>query len=144
MSVRGALAIVLLAALPAWAQMYKCVDERGVTHYTDKPRPGCKGGQVDIRASPSISGQGVGAQQPRDLAAQEADFKRRQIQREAAEAKDQAASAQRCARLRNEYNLLASSSRLFKFDDKGQRVYVEDASREARVAQLKEQLRTCP
>ncbi|HKU45825.1 MAG TPA: DUF4124 domain-containing protein [Burkholderiales bacterium] len=141
---RAALGILLLAALPAWAEMYKCVDERGVTHYTDKPRPGCKGGQVEIRGSPSISGQGIGAQQPRDVAAQEADFKRRQIQREETEAKEQAASAQRCAKLRNEYNLLASSTRLFRFDDKGQRVYVEDASREARTAQLKEQLRTCP
>ena len=141
---RGALGILLLAALPAWGQMYKCVDERGVTHYTDKPRPDCKGGQVEIRGSPSISGQGLGAQQPRDVAAQEADFKRRQIQREETEAKDKAQTAQRCARLRNEYNLLASSSRLFRFDDKGQRVYVEDASREARTAQLTEQLRTCP
>ena len=141
---RGALGVLLLAALPAGAEMYKCVDERGVTHYTDKPRPGCKGGQVEIRGNPSISGQGLGAQQPRDVAAQEADFKRRQIEREAAEARDKAQAAQRCAKLRNEYNLLASSSRLFRFDDKGQRVYVEDASREARTAQLKEQLRTCP
>ena len=34
--------------LPVLAQMYKCVDERGVTSYSDKPRPGCKGGEVDI------------------------------------------------------------------------------------------------
>ena len=107
-----------------------------------------KSGDATLRRPPEVPA----IQQPdesavaeeSDLAAQEADFKRRQIQREESEAKNKAASAQRCARLRNEYNLLASSSRLFKFDDKGQRVYVEDASREARVAQLKEQLRTCP
>jgi len=36
-------AIVLLAlALPAQAQMYKCVDARGKTQYSDKPIPGCR------------------------------------------------------------------------------------------------------
>jgi len=51
-----ALGFLLAAAFPAAAQMYKCVDERGVTHYTDKPRPDCKGGKVDIRPIPSLSG----------------------------------------------------------------------------------------
>ena len=37
------LAILLLASAPAAAQMFKCVDARGRTHYTDKPLPGCKG-----------------------------------------------------------------------------------------------------
>ena len=45
---RLALALLLAVALPAHAQMYKCVDARGVTHYTDKPLPGCKGGAVNI------------------------------------------------------------------------------------------------
>jgi uncharacterized protein DUF4124 len=37
------LAILLLASGPAAAQLFKCVDARGRTHYTDKPLPGCKG-----------------------------------------------------------------------------------------------------
>jgi hypothetical protein len=36
------LASLLLAAPPAQAQMYKCVDARGKTQYSDKPIPGCK------------------------------------------------------------------------------------------------------
>ena len=38
------LALLLLAmlALPAGAQLQKCIDERGRVHYTDKPIPGCK------------------------------------------------------------------------------------------------------
>src|SRR2546430_1033629 len=48
-----ALAVLLLACAPAYAQMYKCVDSRGVTHYSDKPMPpSCKGGAVKIRATP--------------------------------------------------------------------------------------------
>jgi hypothetical protein len=37
------LAVLLAAAGPAGAQMFKCVDAKGRTHYTDKPLPGCKG-----------------------------------------------------------------------------------------------------
>ena len=38
------LALLMLAmlALPAEAQLHKCIDERGRVHYTDKPIPGCK------------------------------------------------------------------------------------------------------
>lgn len=58
---KAARALVLLAAacasIPAWAQMYKCVDKQGVTHYADSPLPGCKGKEVDIRPLPSISGE---------------------------------------------------------------------------------------
>src|SRR5436190_19439497 len=35
-------ASLLLAAPPAQAQMYKCVDARGKTQYSDRPIPGCK------------------------------------------------------------------------------------------------------
>jgi hypothetical protein len=31
-----------LAAVPARAQLYKCVDDKGKTHYSDKQQPGCK------------------------------------------------------------------------------------------------------
>ena len=52
-----ALAVLLLACAPAYAQIYKCVDERGVTHYSDKPMPpSCKGGVAKIRAAPPSSG----------------------------------------------------------------------------------------
>ena len=48
-----ALTVLLLGCAPAYAQMYKCVDQRGVTHYSDKPLPpSCKGGEVKIRATP--------------------------------------------------------------------------------------------
>lgn len=33
---------LLAVALPAQAQLQKCIDERGRVHYTDKPIPGCK------------------------------------------------------------------------------------------------------
>lgn len=142
MNTRLALGLsLLLAALPALAQMYKCVDERGVTHYTDKPLPGCKGGPVDIQGSPPASG----ALTPRqdDINRQAADFYRRQLERDRAAAEQQAALAARCSRLRQENARLSSATRIAKVGPTGERVYMEDADREARLAQLKEELRSC-
>jgi hypothetical protein len=135
---------LLLSAPLAFAQMYKCVDANGVTHYTDKPRPDCKGGKVDIQSSPTTSGKPAGGAPAGDFARQDADFKRRQIQREQAEARDEAALKQRCARLRQEHEWLSFGGRISKRDAQGQRVYVEDAERQTRLAQVKSELRTCP
>lgn len=134
---------LLAAALPAYAQMYKCVDERGVTHYSDKTRPGCKGGAVDIRPIPPVSGKAA-PPAAGSLAGQDADFRRRQIERGEAEARDKEALAQRCRKLRAEQGWLTSGVRISRTDAQGNRVYVDDATRDARIAQLKEELRTCP
>jgi hypothetical protein len=124
------------------AQMYKCVDERGVTHYSDKPRPGCKGGKVDIQAIPPVSGKV--APPPDDRPRQDADFKRRQNEREHAEAANKAALEQRCARLRQEHAWLLSGGRISEINTQGQRTYVDDASRDTRLLQVREGLRGCP
>jgi hypothetical protein len=134
---------MLLAGIAsAHAQVYKCVDENGVTHYSDKPRPGCKGGKVDIQPIPSISGQT--AAPAGDVARQDADFKRRQIEVQEAEAKEKAAANQRCVRLRRELEWLSSGVRISETNAQGQRVFVDDATRETRLAQVKDALRACP
>lgn len=40
------LALLLTAPPAAFAQLYKCVDARGKTQYSDKPLPGCKAAAV--------------------------------------------------------------------------------------------------
>jgi uncharacterized protein DUF4124 len=122
--------------------MYKCVDESGVTTYSDKPRPGCKGGTVDIRPIPSVSGKTTS--RSGDVAGQDADFKRRQIEREHAEAKEKASLDKRCANLRQEHAWLAYGGRIYHTDAQGRPVFVDDAARDARLTQVKEALRGCP
>jgi len=136
---------ILLLAVPgaAWAQMYKCVDEKGVTHYSDKPRPGCKGGPVDIRSIPSLSGSEPAAPK-QDLRQQDAEFKRRQLERAEAEAAGKAEQDKHCARLRREHALLGGGTRVSRILPSGERVYIDDAARDARLAELKEALRGCP
>ena len=67
------LTILLLASGPAAAQLFKCVDAKGRTHYTDKPLPGCKGQETlrppaqqqettPLRAPPQTQTQKAAAQ----------------------------------------------------------------------------------
>lgn len=138
-----ALLIGLGFAVSAWAQMYKCVDKHGVTHYADTPRPGCKGSEVDIRPLPPVSG-GEAKPQPPDFAQQEAEFKRRQNQRASLEAQERAALEARCESLRHEQAVLSDGRPLVRFNEQGERAYVPDEVRRQRLARVREAMRACP
>ncbi len=107
------LTVLLLACAPAYAQMYKCVDARGVTHYSDKPLPpSCKGGAVKIRATPPT---GTGGPSVPAAAGTAADLNRR------------------CARTAQEYTRMQSARRDGKPDE----------NRDQRLEELREQARGC-
>jgi len=56
--IRATLVALLLAASPAaFAQMYKCVDAKGRTQYSDKPAPGCKATLIKGEAPPPAPGK---------------------------------------------------------------------------------------
>jgi Domain of unknown function (DUF4124) len=134
---------LLLVPLGAQAQMYKCVDEHGRTDYRDQPAAGCKA--VEIRPSPPLSGAAPG--RPESFAVQDAELKRRQFEREAAaakEASEREALERRCAALRREQTVLASGARISNVNAAGERVYMDDATRERRLAAVAQELRSCP
>src|ERR1700716_1420502 len=108
-----ALTVLLLACAPAYAQMYKCVDERGATHPADKPLPpSCKGGAVKIRGTQPSTGTRPSAPPAAGTAA---DLNRR------------------CARTAQEH---ASTQA-------GRRAGKPDESRDQRLEELREQSRGC-
>lgn len=132
--------LMMAAACQAQAQMYKCTNERGVVQYTDKPLAGCK--EVDIRPSPPISGA---LQAPsEDLAKQDAEFRRRQIERDKRSSAAQQAQAQRCTELRREHSMLSTSRRVVRMNEKGEREFMDEAVRERRLAELQRDLAGCP
>jgi Domain of unknown function (DUF4124) len=137
-------ALVLAAAtLPAQAQMYKCVDQHGKTRYSDQPGTGCR--EIDIRPSPPLSGAVPAPAE--SFAVQDADLKRRQLEREAAAAKETAerdALERRCATGHREQAVLASGVRISNVNAAGDLVYMDDATRERRLAELARELRSCP
>ena len=138
--------IVLLAAAPVHAQMYKCVDDRGVAHYTDKPDPDCKSEKVDIRPAPPLSGKLQ--ERKEDLGEAERDFRQRQVDQALQDKKDaraQDAQKRKCAAMHAEYQRLTSGYRLARINEKGERVFVEDAERDTRAAKVKADIdRNCP
>jgi hypothetical protein len=126
--------------------MYKCVDERGVTHYSDNPNAGCKGKEVDIRPIPPTGGKVQ--ERKLDPARASTEFNRRQIARERIEQNEKSAreaQERQCDRLRTELALLSAGRRVVeKRNDKGERVFMDDETREKRLAELNGQLRACP
>jgi len=141
---RYALALlVLVLALPAHAQMYKCVDEHGKTRYADQPGAGCK--PVDIKSSPPLGGEA--ASRKDDFATQDAELKRRLLERDEAAAREREqreVAEHRCAGLRRENTVLASGIPIVDVNSKGEKVYMDDVTRERRLAELAAQLRSCP
>ena len=133
-------AATLVLALPAHAQMYKCVDEHGNTRYSDQRGAGCK--EIDIRPSPPLSG--AVQPQPESFAVRDAELKRRQFERAAAATQEHEAKERRCADLRRENVVLSSGARISKLNADGERIYMDDASRDRRLAELAQQLRGCP
>jgi Domain of unknown function (DUF4124) len=142
--VRIAALALLVVAFPAAAQMYKCVDQRGVVTYSDKPSPGCRGGPVDIQPIPPLSGQASAPPKAATPSQQDADFRRRQIERERQETLERSAQAERCQRVRQEIAWLSAGTRVSKINDAGERVYMDDATRDARLAMLRQAVRGCP
>ena len=134
--------VVLLAGLVVAgaahaAPVYKCVDAKGVTQYSEKPVPGCRGTEVDIQPLPPPSG----AERPeaRDLAEQERGFRRRKIEREEAEKKAAAEMqqrAKRCQQVQSELARYTNSRRVVQTDARGERSFMPDDERDRRIASL--------
>jgi len=108
------LILALTIYAPVYAQTYKCVDQRGVTHYSDKPLANCKNEIIKTER---------GGAKPAPPASPRAAAKTvRQLQSV-------------CARDMQEYSRLSGTRR----PDPG----ASDDARQERLDALREQLRGC-
>ena len=127
-----AVALLFLFSPLAGAQIYKWLDEQGRARYGEKPPPGV---EARLLAPPA----GASAARPgQSVDEQEADFRRRQIEkREQEERHAQAAKvrAQQCERLRDELSY-AEQLQLFRWD-RGEKVYFSDAERKAHADKVR-------
>lgn len=129
---------LFLVLLPAYAQaqVYKWVDEKGVTHYGERAPQGRKTQEVKDKLASPAAPAGAGASQP-SWQDQEAEFRGRRIQAEQAEAKKQAQDTnlrKACIQARDELAQLKNARRVYRLDDKGERVYQSDQDRDAAIA----------
>ncbi len=133
----AALAATLLFATSATAALYKWVDASGRVTYSDQPPSGDVKAEI-ISAPPAASNPAA----VRDMANQEADFRKRQTQKAADQKKaaqaqqDEANRRQYCADLRNQIRIYDSGLVVQKVDANGGPVYMEDDAKRAEKARL--------
>ena len=154
MGVTGLLAAIvggLFLTLPAAAQTYKWTDPDGKIHYSDQPPPSTVKEEPVIKRAknapppPAAATTGEKGKNAAPKAAtpqeQEAEFRKRQVEKQEAEskeAKQTAADAQRqraCGEARAYLQNLQAGNRIVKIDPKtGERAYLEDAQYAGEIA----------
>jgi hypothetical protein len=139
--VKTAIAVALLiAAVPASAQMLKCVGKDGKVEYAAQCPPGTKEQQTGIKNEPGAI-KPVAPTQQKSLAEREADFRKRQTegaetrQKDEKKAAETAQNQEACLNAKANLAALQEGHRVTTVDPKtGERVFVEDAQRPAEIA----------
>jgi len=128
--------VVACLPLVALAQVYKWIDEKGVTHYGATPPANAKSREMQLRDPTGGPGNKPRAASP-TTEEQETEFRQRQIQRAEAEAKEEKARAQRevrCRSLRSSIGAMKDARRVYSFNEKGDRVLLSGEERDALIA----------
>lgn len=86
--VLGAVGFALLQAASG-ATIYKWVDEKGVTHYSESQPPQTKSKPIEVQTAPATSGGKVGATGGKTSREQELEFQKLQEEREATAIKEE-------------------------------------------------------
>jgi hypothetical protein len=143
-SVRIAVACGLAAALAtslALGAMYKWVDENGRVAYGDTPPAGVKAERMGNTAAPADPAA------VRDLANKDADLRKRQQQRDEDSAKasqDRADSNLRlrqCQQAAGAIKSLRDDANVYRYNEKGEKVFLNAAAREESIAQNQKLMR---
>ena len=121
-------AIILSAAAPAAAQLYKWVDKDGKTYYSDSPPPN----QETKRLSVGTGATAEPAAPPKTAVQRDKELEKgRQDAREAAKKSDDAAriaanQAENCARAKSNYQQLVDGGRINRYNSKGEPELMSD------------------
>jgi len=132
-TILAAIAGALICAAAQAGDVYKYVDERGNTLYTDKPLPGAVRVATGTQRPPEVTQQAYATQQAaanRQLGDSNQRITDAQSnQRIAATvAKDlEATRADRCKKARADYQTSIQSRRMYNEDKDGKRTYLNDA-----------------
>ncbi len=127
-------AFFALATTASHAILYKWIDENGRVVYGDQPPPSAK---------PEKLNTGIGPADPnavRDMANKDAEMKKRQQQRAddaAKTAKDDADSKRKldqCVQARGRIKTLRNETAVYRYNEKGEKVFYEAADRERSIA----------
>lgn len=143
---RQLLTIVSMLALATatQAEVARWVDAEGKVHYSDHPPPPTAKSQKTLglkNSSLPPKADGKGAE--KSLAEKELESRKRRAQTEetaAKQARDQEEAKSRktnCEQARNQLRALQEGQRISKFDEKGERVFLEDSDRPKAIEEAK-------
>jgi hypothetical protein len=125
--------------------VYKYVDDRGNTLYTDRPMPGAVRVSAGVQRPPEVQQRTTAAQQTANAnqvnSVNQRAADNQSNQRVAAQvAKDlEATRADRCKKARAQYEASINSRRIYRENAKGEREYLDEQQvAQARVDSLKE------
>ena len=122
------------ALAPAYAQMYKWVDEKGTTHYGERPPQGRKAQEVEQRlANPGVP---AGTPSQKNWTEKDLEFRGRRIEAEQAEAKQKQQEMehqQACNRARDGLAQMKAARALYRLNDKGERVFASEEEHRAAI-----------
>lgn len=144
LAVLGAL-LVTTAPVDA-AEVYMWKDAEGNAHYTDQPPPGVESKRIFITAP--ASSEGSSAAPRKSLADQDLEFRKRQTERsereskEADEASRREKLARQCAEAERQLKALESGQRIARYNDKGEREFLDDSQRDAEAERIRGQIET--
>jgi hypothetical protein len=131
-----------LIGLNAHAGLNKWVDAEGKVHYSDTPPP-----EVKTETVRNIAGKGQveapSSYSPKSIAEREANFRKSKLEKEEfAQKKSQQdaeaeAKKQNCEGARQNARSLEEGGRIFSYDSKGERNYLDDDARAKRLEDAK-------
>lgn len=143
--IRLAAAFAALALMPAHG-IYKWVDEKGVTHFSEHPpADGRKATKVEPKVTPPSSD----ARPSQDWKQREMEMRKQRIEREQQDDRRRAVEHNRSAERKNRCNyaqrqlhIVSSARPVYSVNEKGERVYLEDKDRAAEAAGWRKEVET--
>lgn len=141
--------ILALALLPLGSglagEVFQWKDADGRTHYSDVPPPDTDTKRITTVAPPARPSTGSGST-TKSWAEREVEFRERRTERleeerkqaEAGEKRDKL--ARQCADAKRQLAALESGQRVVRFNDQGERVFLDDAERAREVKELRESI----
>ena len=139
------LALALAAAPLASAQMYKYIDKDGKTVYTDQPPVNIDTKTLNIQtgatSAPAASPAAPKSAVERDKEMQKGRDEVRERAKKADDVAKQAeAREQACNAARSTYRTYADGGKIFKYDDKGEKIILGDEQIDAERERSKKEM----
>jgi hypothetical protein len=139
-----AFAAIVFAVGASASEIYKWTDEEGNVHYEDRPSGAPTEERLALNYRRTDSGavqQRINARHERQAARREAKSAAEVAEREAAEnATAEEQRKQACDRARTRLETYLQSARLYRTDDNGERVYLDEKQRQEARRKAEEQV----